>query len=156
MLLFGRDQRVHSPERGNAALNFVVGTFGLWLLLDVLGLLQRELATLGNGDLDGGLVAGLLVDILDLVDDVVALNDLAEDDVLAVQPGRDGRGNEELRGLSEDAEDSLGILYLRAIGIFTRVGHAQEALLGVLELEVLVLKFRTIDRFPTSACRNLV
>lgn len=45
-----------------------------------------ELAALGN--LDGllGLVAGEGLGQLDLLDDLVALNDLAEDDVLAVEP----------------------------------------------------------------------
>lgn len=39
-------------------------------------------------DLDGqlGLVAGVLLDVLDLLDDFVALKDLAENNVLAVQP----------------------------------------------------------------------
>lgn len=33
-----------------------------------------------------GLVAGELLDILNLLDNLVALEDLAEDDVLAIQP----------------------------------------------------------------------
>lgn len=33
-----------------------------------------------------GLVAGVLVNVLNLLNDIVALEDLAEDDVLAVQP----------------------------------------------------------------------
>lgn len=45
-----------------------------------------ELSALGDPDRLLGLVAGLLVDVLDLLDDVVALEDLAEDDVTAVQP----------------------------------------------------------------------
>lgn len=42
----------------------------------------------GLGDLDGldGLVAGGRLGVLDLLDDVVALEDLAEDDVLAIEP----------------------------------------------------------------------
>lgn len=45
-----------------------------------------QLAALG--DLDGhlGLVAGVLLDVLNLLDNLVALEDLAEDDVLAIQP----------------------------------------------------------------------
>ena len=40
------------------------------------------------GDLDGlrGLVAHALLAVLDLLDDIVALEDLAEDDVLAIEP----------------------------------------------------------------------
>lgn len=45
-----------------------------------------QLAALGDLDGDLGLVAGVLVGVLDLVDNFVALQDLAEDDVLAVQP----------------------------------------------------------------------
>lgn len=39
---------------------------------------------------------------------------------------------------------------LRAIGIFTRIGHAQQAGLAVLQLEILVAKFGSIDGLPTS------
>lgn len=48
-----------------------------------------QLAALG--DLDGqlGLVAGVLLDVLNLLDNLVALEDLAEDDVLAIQPTAD-------------------------------------------------------------------
>ena len=45
-----------------------------------------ELAALGDLDLLAGLVAGALGAVLDLLDDVVALEDLAEDDVAAVEP----------------------------------------------------------------------
>lgn len=47
---------------------------------------HRQLSTLD--DLDGllGLVAGVLLDVLNLLNDVIALEDLAEDNVLAVQP----------------------------------------------------------------------
>ena len=43
----------------------------------------------------GGVVGGLL----DLADDLHALDDMAEDDMLAVQPGRRHSGNEELRAI---------------------------------------------------------
>ena len=67
-----------------------------------------ELAALGDLDCLGRLVARALGHVLDLVDDLEALEDLAEDNVLAVEPGGDGGGNEELR----------------AVGVFSGVGHA--------------------------------
>ena len=45
-----------------------------------------ELAALGDGDALLGLVAAALWHVLDLLDDLVALKDLAEDDVLAIEP----------------------------------------------------------------------
>lgn len=40
---------------------------------------------------------------------------------------------------------------LRAIGVFTRVGHAQHSSLAVLELEVLIGKFGPVDGFSAGA-----
>lgn len=45
-----------------------------------------ELSALGNLDSLGGLVAWRLVDVLDLLNDVVALENLTEDDMAAVKP----------------------------------------------------------------------
>lgn len=45
-----------------------------------------ELAALGDSDSILGLVAASLGHVLDLLDDLVALKDFAEDDVLAIQP----------------------------------------------------------------------
>jgi hypothetical protein len=61
---------------------------------------------------------------LDLLDDVVTLNDRAEDNVLAVQPRRALRGEEKLA----------------AIRVWAGVRHAQQARLIVLQREVLVLE----------------
>jgi hypothetical protein len=46
----------------------------------------RKLPTLGNLHRLLGLVTRVLLDVLDLLDNVVALEDLAEDNVLAIQP----------------------------------------------------------------------
>jgi hypothetical protein len=54
------------------------------------------------------LVASTLGEGLDLVDNLPALEDLAEDDVTAVEPRGDGGGDEELR----------------AVGVLAGVGHA--------------------------------
>lgn len=69
-----------------AGLEFRVNTFR-WDL---------ELSALGNLDRLDRLVAGSLGDVLDLLDDIVALEDLAEDDVAAVEPAGDDGGDEEL------------------------------------------------------------
>lgn len=67
-----------------------------------------KLAALGDLDSILRLVAGVLGDVLDLVHDVVAFEDFAEDDVPAVEPGGDGGRDEELG----------------AVGVLAGVGHA--------------------------------
>jgi hypothetical protein len=60
-----------------------------------VSLLLLDLAAVGDGHLRSGLaVAG--AESLDLLDDVVALRHLAEHGVLAVQPGGQHGGDEEL------------------------------------------------------------
>lgn len=93
-----------------------------------------ELAALSNLDCFGGLVTGTLGHVLNLLDDIVALKDLAEDNMAAVEPACDDGGNEELR----------------AVGVLAAVGHAKKALARVLELEVLIGELGTIDGL--SAC----
>ena len=52
--------------------------------------------------------------------------------------------------------DNGGDEELRAIGVLAGVGHGQEALLRVLELEVLVLEAVAIDyRFPCQSMENI-
>jgi hypothetical protein len=58
-----------------------------------------ELPRLGNLDHLCGLVAGALGHVLDLVDDLVALENLAEYDVAPVEPAGDNGGDEELRAV---------------------------------------------------------
>jgi hypothetical protein len=55
-----------------------------------------ELATLSDLDGIGWLVARGLGCILDLLDNLVALENLAEDDVAAIEPASDNSRNEEL------------------------------------------------------------
>ena len=69
------------------------------------------------------------------LDDVHALDDLAEDDVLAVEPGRLGRAEEELGPVRAGA----------------RVGHAQHAGARVLQPEVLVLELVPVDGLPARS-----
>lgn len=74
-----------------AGLEFRVNTFR-WDL---------ELSALGNLDCLDRLVARALGDVLDLLDDVVALEDFTEDDVAAVEPAGDDGGDEELGAWSK-------------------------------------------------------
>jgi hypothetical protein len=58
-----------------------------------------KLSALGNLDSLGRLVAAALGDVLNLVDNVVALENLAEDDVAAIEPACDDSGDEELAAI---------------------------------------------------------
>jgi hypothetical protein len=68
------------------------------------------------------------------------VSNLAEDDVLAIQPGSDNGCNEELG----------------AVGVWAGVGHGEETWLGVLDLEVLVLELLAVDGLSTSALQSLL
>ena len=74
---------------------------------------------------------------LDLPHELLAVlvSDLAEDDVLAVQPAGDDGGDEELG----------------AVGVGPGVGHAEEEGLGVLELEVFVRELLAVDGLAARA-----
>lgn len=82
-----------------------------------------------------GLTARVGALALNLLDEVLALDDLAEDDVLAVEPRGDDGGDEELG----------------SVGVGSGVGHRQEEGLVVLELEVLIGELVAVDRLSTSA-----
>jgi hypothetical protein len=96
-------------------------------------IIHLALSTGGDGDLGAGLsrVGSLSLDGLD---DVHSLDDLSEDDVLAVQPGGDNSGDEELG----------------SVGVGSSVGRGQESGLGVLELEVLVRELVSVDGLSTG------
>ena len=72
---------------------------------------------------------------LDGLDDVHAVNDLTEHNVLTVEPAGDNGRDEELR----------------AVRVRAGVGHRKQTRLGVLQLEVLVGKLGTVDRLATGA-----
>ena len=86
--------------------------------------------------LDGAAAGAAGLDALD--DGVglgVAVGDLAEDDVAAVEPGGHDGGDEELR----------------AVRVGARVGHRQHEGLFVGQLEVLVGEFFAVDGFAAGA-----
>lgn len=111
-----------------------------------------QLSALGDLDRLLGLVAAGSLDVLDLGDNVHALEDLAENDVTAIEPPDEclsapGLGNRRSGNMLRDnlrGNDS-GDEELRAVGVLSGVGHGQHAGLGVLELEVLVGELLTVD-----------
>jgi len=111
---------------GTKSLQFRADTF-VWNL---------ELAALDDLHFLRRLVTRRLGHVLDLVDDVVAFQNLAKDDVTAVQPRRLGRRDEELA----------------AVGVLARVCHAELSRLRVLELEVLVGELLAVDGLPARPC----
>jgi len=96
--------------------------------------LPLELTRLSDGDLLTGF-ATLGAVRLNLLDDIHAFDNSAEDDVFAVEP----------RGLHCRQKE------LRAVRIRTCVGHRENTGSGVLELEVLVGKLGAIDRLSSGA-----
>jgi len=93
-----------------------------------------KLTRVGHDDTARGL-AGLRAERLQLLHDVHALDNVAEHDMLAVQPGRLHRGEKELR----------------AVRVRARVRHRQHAGAGMLEGEVLVGELLAVDRLAASS-----
>lgn len=112
----------------------ILGGIGFDFFLDTF-FWNWEGTALGDLDGDEWLVAVVLWDVLDLVDDFITLDDFTEDDVAAIEPAGDDSGDEELR----------------SVGVWSGVGHAQKSLAGVLQLEVLIRKLLAVDRLATSA-----
>eukprot|EP00601_Ochromonadales_sp_CCMP2298_P033257 CAMPEP_0173364784 /NCGR_PEP_ID=MMETSP1144-20121109/23209_1 /TAXON_ID=483371 /ORGANISM="non described non described, Strain CCMP2298" /LENGTH=230 /DNA_ID=CAMNT_0014315035 /DNA_START=20 /DNA_END=710 /DNA_ORIENTATION=- len=99
----------------------------LFLLLE-LGRFLNDLAAIGDGDRVLGL-ARVRPSRLNPLDDIVSFSHLTEDHVSTVQPRAQDSRDEELR----------------AIGARTGIGHGEEALLLVLQLEVLVSEFCWVE-----------
>lgn len=112
---------------------------------------HTHLSRVGDGDGLNGAVAGALLNVLDGVNNVHALEDVAEDNVAAVEPA----------GL-DSADEELG-----AVRVLAGVGHRWERLeantgqpielltentgAGVLQLEVLVGELVAVDRLAATA-----
>jgi hypothetical protein len=91
----------------------------------------------------------------DLLDEVHAVLDFTEDDVLAAEGRHEGSVRRPLtnarqsdllqpRGLDGGNEE------LRTVGVGSSVGHGQQSRLGVLELEVLIGKLVAVDGLSTG------
>jgi len=97
--------------------------------------LYLQLAGSSDDNREGWHVTSLGWVILNRLDDVMAIENLAKDGVLSVEMGSGFKGDEELR----------------AVGVGARVGHAQQVLLGVLGLKVFVIELAAVDRLSTGA-----
>lgn len=111
-----------------------------------------QLSTLHNLDRLDRLVSRFGGYFFDLVDNVIALEHLTKDDVTSIEPAVAPVSNCCLipqQGFlpGDDGRDEE----LRAIGVFARVGHAQQSLFGVLQLEVFIFKLVSVDGLATSA-----
>jgi len=93
-----------------------------------------ELATVSNGDFLGAFTRLRSIGF-NLLDNIHAFDDLSENDVFSVQPRSFGGANEKLR----------------PIGVGSGVGHGQNSGSGVLQLEVLILEFVSVNRLSTSS-----
>jgi hypothetical protein len=84
------------------------------------------------------------------------VSNLAEDDVLAIEPAGDNGGDEELGavaiGMSCQLCFGMGVRACLRIG--TGIGHGEKSWLGVLAGEVLVGELLTVDGLATSALCN--
>jgi len=101
-----------------------------------------ELARVGDHDFLPleGFVPPVNSDVFHQVNNFLSFHNLTKNDMLAVEMGRQGGGNEELR----------------AIGVGAGVGHGEEIFLIVADEELgvpvkaLVLEFLAVDGFPSS------
>jgi hypothetical protein len=109
--------------------------------------------------LDGGLDvgadrAGAGTESLDLADNLHGsiISDLAEDDVLAIEPRGDDGGDEELRAVAEEEKIrfALGVDRCDDLRVGAGVGHGQETGLGVLQREVLIGELLAVDGATTG------
>ena len=98
--------------------------------------IEGELARRDDLDTLVGLGGGGLC-VLDGGDNLHAGEDLAKDDVAAVEPGGGDGGDEELG----------------PVGVGPGVGHREQARLGVVDLKVLVVKLAVaaVDRLAAAA-----
>jgi hypothetical protein len=96
---------------------------------------QINLNGAGRSDGDGLLwLTARAAVAFNLGDNVHSLDDLTEDDVLAIEPAGDNSGDEELR----------------TVGVRSSVSHAQKTGLGVLLLEVLIRELLAVDGLSTG------
>ena len=92
-------------------------------------------------DSDGGVGGSARgADLLDGIDNIESINDLAKDDMFAVQ----------MRGVLESDEE------LRSVGVWSRVGHGKKIRLAMVKTEALILEFLSVDALATSAVSLLV
>ncbi len=97
-------------------------------------ILSLDLTRVRNANLLGGF-ATATANSFNLLHHIHAIRNLAENNVLAIQPRCLDCGDKELRSLC----------------IWTRIRHGQISGLCVLDFKVLIVEFATVDGFTTSA-----
>mmetsp|Transcript_17879 Transcript_17879/g.29586 ORF Transcript_17879/g.29586 Transcript_17879/m.29586 type:complete len:225 (+) Transcript_17879:1423-2097(+) len=107
---------------------------GVYYYLEVILLFNLELTRINNGNLA---LWGSTVGALGLhgLDKFCSLNDFPEDNMLSIEPPSLDCGNEELG----------------SVGVWSRVGHGKVHWSLVLELEVLISKLFSVNRFTPSS-----
>lgn len=137
--------------------------------------LGRQLATLRNLDCLSGLVTRALGHILDLLNHIIALEDLTKHNVAAIEPAAYNKLATAIKQITTQhiRSDRSGDEELGPVGILAGVGHAcsttlveppatalecglhtQEPLAGVSDLEVLVRELGAVDRLSAGACHR--
>mmetsp|Transcript_62401 Transcript_62401/g.71567 ORF Transcript_62401/g.71567 Transcript_62401/m.71567 type:complete len:201 (+) Transcript_62401:2354-2956(+) len=71
----------------------------------------------------------------DLLDQVVVFDNSSENNMSTIQPGGNNGGDEKLT----------------SVGVGSSIGHGQESGLGVLQAEVFIFEFVSINRFTSSS-----
>jgi hypothetical protein len=108
-----------------------------------------------NGRLEGQLdLTSTGTGFLEVLDNLhaVLVGNLAKDNVLAIQPGSDDGGDEELGAVARiTVSTQVETILPNYLRVGTCVGHGQETRSGVLHLEVLVCEFLAVDGLATSA-----
>lgn len=84
------------------------------------------------------------------------ISDLAEDNVLSIEPAGDDGGDEELGAVAVETTISLKAEKkgLRCLRVGTSVGHGEKTRLGVLADEVLIGELLTVDGLATGALEH--
>jgi hypothetical protein len=104
----------------------------------------RKLTAVGDDDLGLGGAGGRTVG-LDLLDNVKALDDLAEDDVLAVQPRGLLSADEELGAVARRCQRLRMAMQAACLRVGAGVGHGEDTGASVLQGEVLVPELLAVD-----------
>ncbi len=112
-----------------------------------------ELAALGNLHCLNGLVTWPLRHVFNILYNIVAFENFAEDNVAPIEPAGDRGRNEELRAIRifPFGKCQPTLKGFKAGMSLPRVGHAEKTLAAVFELEVLVWEFGSIDGFATGS-----
>lgn len=134
----GSDLEAERCSKGLALV--VLGEVFIWVACRILLALGRilvilagKLAAVHDSHVLEGLV-GLSLHVFDLANHTLAVDDLAEHDVLAIEVGSGDGGNEELT----------------AVGAGPGVGHGEQEGTVMLEVEVLIGELFAVDRLAAG------